>query len=57
VETLVVMLTALLRRWVEGDEQGFKVPARGQSLASASLQRGVAASLRSVLARQPSGRC
>ena len=57
METLVVMLTALLRRWVEGDEQGFKVPARAQSLASASLQRGVAASLRSMLARQTSGRC
>ena len=27
VETLVVMLNALLRRWVEGDEQGFKVDA------------------------------
>lgn len=25
VEALVVMLNALLRRWVEGDEQGFKV--------------------------------
>lgn len=24
------MLTALLRRWVEGDEQGFKVPARAE---------------------------
>lgn len=31
VETLVVMLTALLRRWVEGDEQGFKVPAHNRA--------------------------
>jgi len=31
VDTLVVMLTALLRRWVEGDEEGFLVRPAGHN--------------------------
>lgn len=37
VELLAVLLTALLRRWVEGDEEGFLV--RPASAAAAALDQ------------------
>ena len=56
VETLVVMLTALLRRWVEGDEQGFKVPAQNTAWP-ACQKRGLQLPCFFWMLAIPSARC